>query len=340
MGQCVEDEGQLSCEQPGPCDGLNVGDECMTPGGKGQCVEGKEELSCEIPNPCEGKQDGDACTSPNLGAGTCQALGDEEPHCEPAGLCDGSNAGDTCTHPAYGEGTCLDFGDPELQCEPLNPCDASNVGDKCTRPNVPNGICIAGGENFFFCSEAPCSNVPAGESCYTISGLAGVCQRSVDGPLECFAFCDGKPNGTECNVNKVVGQCQAGSCATLCLQDNVGEPCIAPGSSGICAEENGKFVCQTTEGNGGGIDGLGVDACGYVYASEYLRGNVWRISPTGEIERLAKVPSGWIPNIKWGRGLGGFSKDIMYVADRDRRRLFAISVGVPGVTEYYDLVSQ
>jgi hypothetical protein len=69
---------------------------------------------------------------------------------------------------------------------------------------------------------------------------------------------------------------------------------------------------------------------------------VWRISPAGEIELLANLPSGWIPNIKWGRGVGGFSKDIMYVADRDPelRRLFAISVGVPGVTEYYDLVSQ
>jgi sugar lactone lactonase YvrE len=128
----------------------------------------------------------------------------------------------------------------------------------------------------------------------------------------------------------------------VCANENLGDECIAPGSTGICAEENGKLACQTTSGDGGGIDGLGVDACGYVYASEYVKGNVWRISPTGEIERLADLPSGWIPNIKWGRGVGGFSRDVMYVADRNPRlrRLFGIRVGVPGVTEYYDLVSQ
>jgi sugar lactone lactonase YvrE len=123
----------------------------------------------------------------------------------------------------------------------------------------------------------------------------------------------------------------------VCTKENVGASCTVPGGFGLCVEEEeGEFACG---GYGGGIDGLGVDACGYVYASEYVKGNVWRISPQGEIELLATLPSAWIPNIKWGRNLGGFSSEIMYVADRDQGRLFAISVGVPGVTEYYDLGS-
>ena len=86
---------------------------------------------------------------------------------------------------------------------------------------------------------------------------------------------------------------------------------------------------------GGGIDGMGVDACGNVYATEYSYGNVWRISPAGQIELLAHVPSSWIPNLKWGRDLGGFSSEVMYVADRDGLGLFGIPVGVPGATEFY-----
>jgi sugar lactone lactonase YvrE len=88
-----------------------------------------------------------------------------------------------------------------------------------------------------------------------------------------------------------------------------------------------------------GIDGLGVDACGYVYASEYVKGNVWRIAPDGTTELIATLPSYWIPNIKWGRGLGGFERDVMYVADRQDGRLFGMSVGGPGATEYYDLAN-
>jgi len=111
-----------------------------------------------------------------------------------------------------------------------------------------------------------------------------------------------------------------------------GDPCQDPFmGTGTC---QGGFCSGDGQG-GGGIDGLGVDACGNVYASEYTNGNVWRISPAGEIELLAQLPSGWIPNIKWGRELGGFSKDVMYVADRNGQRLFGIYVGVPGATEFF-----
>jgi sugar lactone lactonase YvrE len=101
--------------------------------------------------------------------------------------------------------------------------------------------------------------------------------------------------------------------------------------SGLCERE----LCIVRDFSGG-IDGLGVDACGNVYASEYTTGNVWRISSAGDMERLVTLPSAWIPNIKWGRDVGGFSSDVMYVTDRDEGRLFGLHVGVRGAQEYFE----
>ncbi len=53
---------------------------------------------------------------------------------------------------------------------------------------------------------------------------------------------------------------------------------------------------------------------------------------------IANLPSSWIPNVKWGRGVGGFETNVMYVADRDQARLFGMQVQVEGIDEYFDLV--
>jgi sugar lactone lactonase YvrE len=87
----------------------------------------------------------------------------------------------------------------------------------------------------------------------------------------------------------------------------------------------------------GGLDGIGVDECGYVYVAEYTTGVIYRITPGGDTSVLANVPSFWIPNIKWGRGLGGFERNTMYVADRDASSLFALKINRNGATEYYDV---
>lgn len=87
----------------------------------------------------------------------------------------------------------------------------------------------------------------------------------------------------------------------------------------------------------GGLDGIGVDECGYVYVAEYTTGVVYRITPAGETSVLANVPSFWIPNIKWGRGLGGFERNVMFVADRDQSSLFAMQINREGATEFYDV---
>ena len=93
----------------------------------------------------------------------------------------------------------------------------------------------------------------------------------------------------------------------------------------------------STDFQAGLLDGIGVDECGYVYVAEYTTGVIYRITPAGDTSVLANVPSAWIPNIKWGRGLGGFARDVMYVADRDQASLFAIKINREGATEVYDV---
>ena len=88
---------------------------------------------------------------------------------------------------------------------------------------------------------------------------------------------------------------------------------------------------------GGGIDGMGVDKCGNIYAAEFVSGNVYRITPDGAVSTIANLPSSWIPNIKWGRGVGGFETNVMYVADRNAASLFGVEVQVEGIDEFFDL---
>jgi len=96
-------------------------------------------------------------------------------------------------------------------------------------------------------------------------------------------------------------------------------------------------LVQSNAFAGGGIDGMGVDKCGNIYAAEFVSGNVYRILPTGQVTTIANLPSSWIPNIKWGRGLGGFDTNVMYVADRSVGSLFGVNVNVEGVDEFFDL---
>ena len=93
-----------------------------------------------------------------------------------------------------------------------------------------------------------------------------------------------------------------------------------------------KFVLFDQPGVfSGGFDGINVDACDNVYITEYIRGIVWRSTPDGsEVVRFAELPSSWIPNIRWGHGIGGWEKDILYVADRDQGRIFAVEAGIEG----------
>lgn len=84
-------------------------------------------------------------------------------------------------------------------------------------------------------------------------------------------------------------------------------------------------------GGDNGFDGINVDICGNVYITEWITGKVFRVSPDGQQAVIvAELDSSWIPNLRWGVGVAGWDPDTLYVADRDRGRLFAIEVGIPG----------
>jgi sugar lactone lactonase YvrE len=317
-----------------PCDGLSAGDACNDPfNGPGKCYDfGGGFLVCQPPGPCDGLSVGDACTDPFNGPGKCVDSGPGPLYCEPPNPCEGLMVGDACTSPQFGVGVCnQDFGG-YLYCDPPNPCEGKPDGEACEYFGSP-GTC----ENEW-CYPNPCEGMNPGDTCWSNEGQEGLCVGPEAGPLECLTPCGGKADGDMCTVGALDGQCLDETCTFACTDQTLGQACVLGDKLGYCTNEGAGPVCLQNQGPGpGGIDGLGVDACGFVYAAEYQRGNVWRISPAGEIEKLADLPSGWIPNIKWGRGLGGFDKDVMFVADRDEGRLFGISVGVPGATEYYDI---
>ncbi|MFO0589337.1 MAG: SMP-30/gluconolactonase/LRE family protein [Polyangiaceae bacterium] len=88
----------------------------------------------------------------------------------------------------------------------------------------------------------------------------------------------------------------------------------------------------------GTLDGMGVDACGNVYVCEYIAAKVWRISPDGlNKELVADLSSqtGWIPNMGWGSGIGGWDPLMLYVRDIQSSKMYAIPVGVPAKPRKY-----
>lgn len=87
-------------------------------------------------------------------------------------------------------------------------------------------------------------------------------------------------------------------------------------------------------GPNGGFDGINVDACGNVYITEYSTGRVYRVTPDGSrANMIADLPSSWVPNMRWGNDIGGWDHDLLYVADRNQARLFALDIGIPGKTQ-------
>jgi hypothetical protein len=82
---------------------------------------------------------------------------------------------------------------------------------------------------------------------------------------------------------------------------------------------------------GGALDGMAVDACGNVYVCEFGPATIWRITPDG----LSVLPlielggdTGWIPNMQWGSGIGGWDAETMYVLDFSQNRVFEVPLGI------------
>ncbi len=90
-----------------------------------------------------------------------------------------------------------------------------------------------------------------------------------------------------------------------------------------------RRILASSPGWDGGFDGINVDICGNVYITEYTVGRVWRITPDGsQVDLVANLPDGWIPNMRWGPDVGGWASNILYVTAWNR--LQALDVGIAG----------
>lgn len=237
------------------------------------------------------------------------------------------------------------FGDVAIQV-PSTPCAAD--GDACMI-GAALGVCSDGA-----CTpvrdEASCAGLDDGTPCQTT-----VLGQTVD------ALCTGEPTfcpytptdlscdqeWAACEVNGEVGTCELSPQGVLgCRVLRPSTSCDGLSEGAPCAENDGVFptlgtceplgellTCRPPDLDpiGGGLDGLTVDACGNVYATEFRTGAVHRWGADGgRSEVYAELPSPWIPNFAWGSGEGGFAADALYVMDRQEGRLFEVRVGVPG----------
>lgn len=336
-GECIDyGEGELGCSPRDPCKDQLEGAACVDPFGDytGTCVDiGGGTMYCSPPTGCEDEQLGEPCTEPlSETPGTCLSFNGRLQCTGPTG-CEDKAEAEACVEPGSDfEGICVDHGGT-LLCSSPTGCELKQVGDTCVDPTseLP-GLCVDY-DGWTFCSPPTgCEGKEQGQACVEpSSGVAGTC-LDYGTVLYCIEGdrCEGKEAGDSCGAAPDGGSCidQDGLlyCEQSCVGRTDGDRCDTYTTGpGYCWSGE----CYPFLGGGGGIDGLGVDACGNVYASEFTSGIVWRIDPEGQPERLARLPSTWIPNVKWGRDQGGFSSTTLYVADRDHGRLFALPVGVP-----------
>ena len=86
---------------------------------------------------------------------------------------------------------------------------------------------------------------------------------------------------------------------------------------------------------GGELLGMGVDGCDNVYALHEGE-SLLRYAPTGgTAEVLMELPGyGWMTNLQWGSGLGGWDTRAIYITDRNATApaYYEVDVGVPSKT--------
>ncbi len=253
--------------------------------------------------------------------------------------CDDKDSGDTCTMIGGGFGTCAADDEGELACSwdpDTTTCAESELGDACTSTTVEGttveSACaedIGGGDLVCPVIEADrvsaCEGRPEWGSC-TIESGKGYCVNTWEDVRVCItqAEYNGAYQGT-CTNSSPEGE--------LCTSDYPAGPW-----EGTCIDYGGANYCQpygTNWSQEGGLDGINVDECDNVYVTEYITGKIWRFpaegSPDGEeAEAIFELSSEWIPNLRWGTGIGGWKADRLYVMDRMAGRMFELDVGLSG----------
>lgn len=257
-------------------------------------------------------RDGDGFTEPQL-IGTVLS--------EPEDPCIGRDDAEICVH-TEGVGAC-----EAEACVPegkdRDSCADLVLGDACVRDFHGTSIetvCVEDSEGLF-CPTATdyqldrCEGKAESASC----GRSGWCVETPEELLACMNYNSWDQNAQDaCSGVDVDAPCQ------------VIDP-LYP-YEGTCMNfGGGQGYCYGEDMQRGGLDGLDVDECGNVYVTEYIVGKVWRFGPEGgEPEELVDVSSSWIPNLHWGRGVGGFESDVLYMMDRDTNGIFTIDVGFEG----------
>lgn len=244
--------------------------------------------------------------------------------------CVGLSEGDECFQD-LGLGECDAGGTCALALDEAA-CAGKVAGEACVTDTLglPNSsVCAEHPSGVLFCPEVPAEVV---EACVGLSeddpcsamGIDRNCRDSWEGILVCditpwtetaYAACDGLSVNDACVVLDVEAYT-----AGTCLQDPYGYGVV-------CTPDWGGYGGYTFHG---GLDGIGVDACGYVWVTEYTLGYVWRFPPQGGQPELA-VETGtfWIPNMHWGNGVGGWDEQVMYMQDRSTDDLLVIPIGLP-----------
>ena len=100
----------------------------------------------------------------------------------------------------------------------------------------------------------------------------------------------------------------------------------------------GKLVAWAKVGTGW-HDGMATDVCGNVYIADYQQTVIYRISPDGKEASVvidgSKIQGAYLPNLKWGSGVGGWSKTKAYLPDGWNKGVFEVDLGVPGAKVPY-----
>ncbi|MBI2896700.1 MAG: hypothetical protein HYY06_24290 [Deltaproteobacteria bacterium] len=260
---------------------------------------------------CEGARGGEACSfdgDEGPEDGVCYALGDRL-YCDTGSsdpwlaACQDLAAGDACTVEQRGtgpmQGTCTEYAGL-LYCDP----GAGSWDTGCEGLAEGDACTIDQGEG----SE------PLDGTCVMDSDVLFCWPELEDDPF--YVACSELDEDAPCSV-EWYGSTYEGRCADFDLDG---------------------FYCWSDEGGGerGGLDGMAVDECGYVYATEYGVGIVWRISPDGgEVEMLMDPDAAWIPNLHWGPGVGGFDRETLYIANRVDGSLFEVPLGIAGKPRSY-----
>ena len=160
------------------------------------------------------------------------------------------------------------------------------------------------------------------------------------------ASCDGLAPDDSCTLIDQPGTCEGWDGDLYCDAPNpfvaaceglsVGDACTLLTETGACEDWGWGLECANPAwwegwGNGGGLDGIAVDACANVYVTEYMLGLVWRWDEEGVgPELVAELPSYWIPNMDFGMGYGGWDETRLWVVDRDTDMIYGLDIGVLG----------